>query len=348
MFGEPAKYGSTPIGSLQIPGQYLFVLSECVDDFRIERKQWLASIDDSAILATCAETFVSFNLFQKLALRAAKMSNNPALGFSVGQRLTLASHGVLGYALMLCSNLLDAATIIEKYISIRMPLIRCETSFQGDEFVITFEEHSALLEEMRILLLDGLLLTVKTSIAQLVPSIQDRLTICFPSTAHNNFPYKSLFGCKLQFDCGVASIRIPQELVTRNISGANIPARQEAETLCKNERDRQPECHSYASRIQNKLLEQPGSFPNLEVVASWFNITQRTLHRRLLSENTSYKVIVQDIKLSLAKTYLLKSTIPIKEISYFLGYEEAANFRRAFKRWTGYSPSDYRAQLSII
>lgn len=333
--------------TFQIPGQYLYVLSECVDDFRIERKQWLASIDDGAILDTCAETFVSFSLFQRLALRAAKMSNNPALGFSVGQRLTLASHGVLGYAIMHCSNLLDAATIIEKYISIRMPLIRCEALFQENEFVIRFEEHSALLDEMRILLLDGLLLTVKTSITQLLPSIQDRLTICFPSTAHNNFPYKSLFGCKLLFNCGIASIRIPQELATKDISGANIPARQEAESLCKNERDRQPDCHSYSNKIQNKLLEQPGFFPNLEVVASWFNITQRTLHRRLLSENTSYKLIVEDIKLSLAKSYLCKSTMPIKEISYFLGYEEPANFRRAFKRWTGCSPSDYRARLPV-
>ncbi|MBV1921982.1 MAG: AraC family transcriptional regulator, partial [Pseudomonadales bacterium] len=191
-----------------IPGQYLSVLSECVDDFGIKQEHWLSGIKDKSFIATCATKDINFELFQALALRAASLSNNPALGFSVGQRMSLTSHGVLGYALMHCSNLLDAATFIEKYISIRIPLIRCRALYQGDEFILLFEENTSIQNDMRTLLIDALLLTVKKSLDQLMPSLQYKTTICFPSLAHKNFPYQSLFDCATEFDSKIASIRI--------------------------------------------------------------------------------------------------------------------------------------------
>jgi len=334
-----------PVGPTQIPSQYLFVLAECVEDFGIDKHSWLGGIEDPAVLTSCTESLVSFELFETLALRAARMANNPALGFSVGQRLTLASHGVLGYALTHCENIIQAATIIEKYISIRMPLIRCSTAYEGDEFVVLFEENTALTGNMRTLLIDALLLTVKVSLDQLMPSLHNQFTVGFPYKEHKLFPYQSLFGCQLRFCDRVASIRIPENLTKKRIKGSNAFARQEAEVLCKKERDRQFSGNTYTVRIQNKLLEKPGNFPNLDVVASWFNLTQRTLHRRLIDENTSYKQIVEDIKRSLAISYLTKSSIPIKEISFFLNYQEPANFRRAFVRWTSHSPSSYRSKF---
>ena len=128
------------------------------------------------------------------------------------------------------------------------------------------------------------------------------------------------------------------------IPSANISVYQEAEMLCKKALNCQKPLNTYKNKIQKKLLEQPSSFPKLDIVASWFNLAPRTLHRRLIAENTSYKEILDETKRSLAISYLIESDMPIKEISYFLGYKETSNFRRAFKRWDVLSPLNYRKE----
>lgn len=327
-----------------IPGQYLSVLSECVDDFGIKQEHWLSGIEEKTIIKNCATQDISFEIFETLALRATNLSKNPALGFSVGQRMSLTSHGVLGYALMHCGNLLDAAKFVEKYLSIRLPIIHCRTCYQGDELVLSFKENAPMKSEMLSILIDGLLLTVKNSLDQLMPSLQHQTTVCFPSPPHSSFPYQSLFNCVTKFNCSMASIRISKHLMLEEIPNANFSAYQEAESLCQKALTLQKPAKTFKNRIQKKLLEQPSSFPKLDVVASWFNLTPRTLHRRLLSENTSYKDILDETKKSLAVSYLIESDMPIKEISYFLGYKETSNFRRAFKRWDVLSPVNYRKE----
>ncbi len=73
-------------------------------------------------------------------------------------------------------------------------------------------------------------------------------------------------------------------------------------------------------------------------------MTSRTLHRRLIDEDTCYREILEEVKQTLAISYLSNTDMTIKEISYFLGYEDNRNFSRAFKRWQGISPSKYRLQ----
>ena len=68
----------------------------------------------------------------------------------------------------------------------------------------------------------------------------------------------------------------------------------------------------------------------------------RTLHRHLKSEGTSYRQILENVSHTIASQQLTNTSITVEEISLLLGYIDVANFRRAFKRWTGMTPSDYR------
>jgi AraC-like DNA-binding protein len=70
----------------------------------------------------------------------------------------------------------------------------------------------------------------------------------------------------------------------------------------------------------------------------------RTLQRRLNDEGASYKGILDETRRELAAHYMAESHRSINEITYLLGFSEPSNFSRAFRRWTGKSPSAYRAQ----
>ncbi len=332
---------------VQLPGTYLLALSECMTDFGIDHSRWLAGCELPTIDSGILHESIDFNVFKELLVRAVKLSNNPALGISLGQRLSLPSHGVLGYALMNSMNLFSAVKLLEQYITIRMPLLEVRTFNQGNDFVLQFDEREPL-EGLKIVIFDALLVTIKSALDQLLPNLKADVTFCFPLPMHKNTPYGNLSESTLLFNQSTASIRINKDIINEPIPFANLAAYMEAEALCRKELKALSHESTYKSSIKKKLIEDTEQFPTQKVMASWFNLTSRTLHRRLVLEGTSYRSILEEVKKSLAASYLSNSNLTIKEISYFLGYEEDRNFRRAFKRWYAVSPSSFRESNSSL
>jgi AraC-like DNA-binding protein len=69
----------------------------------------------------------------------------------------------------------------------------------------------------------------------------------------------------------------------------------------------------------------------------------RALRRRLETEGTSYRDVLAEVRMRLAIEYLRRTQMTHEEIASRLGYSDAANFRHAFLRWTGKSPSEFRS-----
>jgi AraC-like DNA-binding protein len=107
--------------------------------------------------------------------------------------------------------------------------------------------------------------------------------------------------------------------------------------LAKFDRDR------ITMRVRSMLLDQFAAGPaTQETVARELNLSARSLQRKLHEEGTTYKQLVDDTRRELAAQYVKQSQLSINEITYMLGFSEPSNFTRAFKRWTGESPSEYR------
>ena len=97
-------------------------------------------------------------------------------------------------------------------------------------------------------------------------------------------------------------------------------------------------------RAKARLVEQlPSGNPTQESLASALNLSVITLQRKLHERDTSFTKILEDTRRELASEYMHKKSMSNKEIAYLLGFSEPSNFSRAFKRWTGLSPSEYRA-----
>ena len=101
------------------------------------------------------------------------------------------------------------------------------------------------------------------------------------------------------------------------------------------------------ARRLRRALEQclPNGEPSAEALAHGLHLSLRSLQRHLSEEGSSYEQVLADTRRDLALQHLAEADCAIGEVAYLLGFADSSSFSRAFKRWTGQSPSQYRDSL---
>jgi AraC-like DNA-binding protein len=94
--------------------------------------------------------------------------------------------------------------------------------------------------------------------------------------------------------------------------------------------------------VRAQLNDEQGGFRDLEEVAKRLGMSTRTLKRRLADQGTTFSHVLDELRRQRALLLLANRELSINEIAGRLGYTEAANFTRAFRRWTGRTPAAYR------
>lgn len=109
----------------------------------------------------------------------------------------------------------------------------------------------------------------------------------------------------------------------------------------------QPRKHLLRARVEAVVMDHlPGELPSLSKVAAALSMSERTLSRRLTAdENAGYRQIVEDLRYGLALTYLADPEVPLAEIAHRLCFADQSNFGTTFRRWTGRTPGQARAEL---
>ena len=104
-----------------------------------------------------------------------------------------------------------------------------------------------------------------------------------------------------------------------------------------------PPRDSLIDQVQGIIAgEFRGGDPSLERVADQLSLTPRTLQRKLHELGTSHNELLDQMRRQLAMRYLREPEMAICEVAYLLGFSESSSFHRAFKRWTGVTPKEYR------
>ena len=95
------------------------------------------------------------------------------------------------------------------------------------------------------------------------------------------------------------------------------------------------------SRVRHKIASLLPSGASAEAVAEMLRMSARSLRRRLEAENTSYRHILDEVRCELARLYLAQEQRGVEEVAFALGFSDGSAFHKAFRRWTGESPSDF-------
>ncbi|NIB41697.1 AraC family transcriptional regulator [Pseudomaricurvus alkylphenolicus] len=104
---------------------------------------------------------------------------------------------------------------------------------------------------------------------------------------------------------------------------------------------------SMTTKLKGILISEykkDNGFPELSAIARMLSLTEQTIRRKLIKENTNYQQIKTEIRRDIAIDKLVHSEQSVADIGFHIGFVEPSSFARAFHRWVGLSPSDYRAK----
>jgi AraC-like DNA-binding protein len=106
-----------------------------------------------------------------------------------------------------------------------------------------------------------------------------------------------------------------------------------------------PQLQSYTERVRSLLIrELPGGNATAVHLARLMHTSLSTLGRRLEAEGTTFSAILEDLRQRLALGYLASRQLSVPEVALLTGFSQATAFHRAFRRWTGKTPLQYRRE----
>jgi AraC-like DNA-binding protein len=268
----------------------------------------------------------------------------PGWHLALARRLTISSHGPLGFAVVTASDMRHAVDVLLRFFAIRAPFLWLAGAIEGNEFVIRLYE-AVPLDEQRNELLELALLAMQRLLERpLGRKIRSAHIALAYSAPDYSVRLKRDFHAGLEFNAGAHMLRFP-------VSWLDEPCVLHDEAMHRYLLLRcEEDLHSAMGMlpaeiaIRQALLARAETIPGLKEIAAGQNVSPRTLIRRLKRAGTSYNAIREDVRKTRATDYLLHSDFNVTSIAYRLGYKDPSNFGRAFRGWFGLSPGRYRDQ----
>ncbi|MDG9925813.1 MULTISPECIES: AraC family transcriptional regulator [unclassified Pseudomonas] len=307
------------------------------------------NLDMDSLLAD-PNGWVPIRLLETILRQALVLFPDPLMGLHASQSERDAAFGVLGYLAQTCATLQEVFTAKARYerlvsdmgtttlrqepgvvlccwdCSARDPVfIRHATEFLLGQWL----RHIHSIREQK----EGLLLRVHFRHAA-------------PEDPQLLKEYESIFACPVRFNQPESALVVPAPVMSLRLRSANPGLQATLERhahLLLSERDSAP---SLLSQIRSRLrvLLMEGSISR-DHLAEELGISSRHLHRQLQKAGSSYRELVDDIRIELAKTLLQDNDLTVDAISRRLNFKEGPSFSRWFREMTKRTPGEYRRQL---
>lgn len=286
--------------------------------------------------------------FAKLAAlyeHAAAFADDDAFGLHIGEKASLKAFDVLSYVVMNSADLGEAFDRLIRYHSIWNEGAEYDLNIDGSvaRVAYRYKESAKEAAERRHNCEMTLALMVKFGRVVTKADWTPR-EVCFQHPEpKDTTEHRRIFRCPVRFSQPANALLLDSSLLSLPLAEADTELGavldRHAEELLKN----LPRHGSLANEVRSLLSDALKSGDvTLESVAGKLGINARTLQRRLKEEGTSHQDLLDELRLSLSKRYLLDSQMTIGEAAYLLGFSDTPAFHRAFRRWTGTTPRNFR------
>ena len=285
----------------------------------------------------------SAEAYCQLLIKAAERLQDPLLGLHLGQAIQPSHLGALGYVLLACENLGAAWLRIQRYHRLVHDINPVQHRFEGGnlelQWGIAHGKPGALFDESGI---TGIVQFGRDLCGQKLPLAGVDFVNPPPTDLQ---PYRDYFDCPLRFNQPMTRLAFP-------LGSLMAPLRQPDPTLLKLMEEQVdvalaqlPNAGDLAEMTRRVVAHlAPRGSPELEQVAHELRLSPRVFYRRLAEQGLNFRALREAALQQVAELHLRDPRLTLAEVGALLGYSEQSAFSRAFKRWSGVSPLQWRHQ----
>lgn len=282
---------------------------------------------------------------RKIVSDAVELTEDPAFGLRFSDFVHPTTFHALGFALLSSSTLRAFCQRWVRYHSFITTMGGISIDESGTEPALIFPSTLPKAESVvgRVLI-DGQIATVLKLIRFMYkPDYAPiKVDLISPRIAGTEGMYEKYLGKNVHFSQSRNALYFEQNDLDARLPAANAELARQNDEAVLNFLARLDRANVIA-QAHAKLIELlPSGDCSKAKVASALNMSVRTLHNRLADSKTTYQQLLDRTRRELAEQYMRQPNISVSEVAYLLGFSDCSNFSRAFHRWTGQSPSDFR------
>jgi AraC-like DNA-binding protein len=278
---------------------------------------------------------------------AIRLSRDPHLPYRIGTSIHISAYGMYGFAILCCPDFRKAMAFAELYHALAAPLATIEFT-ENEGFASWIIEPNAraatdpqvyrFITEMQI----GIHISLMRDI--MGPSFTpDQVSLAYPEARDRGLAADQI-GCRLSFACRTNQILFRSEWLDQAANLGNKTTYPAVVALCDNLLNELKSRIGIAGEIRALLLRDITNPPTLAAIAKLHDVSDRSLRRQLREQGISFRGLLDELRMQIALKYLRTTRLANEDIALALGFSDAANFRRAFRRWTNKSPSEIRTE----
>ena len=278
---------------------------------------------------------------------AAKISGDDQFGLRLGRDAHPKDSGVLGYIALNSATVADAMRRVQRYWHVMAEGELIELEIDGDELIISY-----LVTDLEVMECrqndDMTLASIVSAITKLTgktPAVH-RVEFVHSEPADTTL-YRTVFGSPVIFGEARNAIVVSKDVLDFPVRAPDLQLLHILEQYCRQILEDRERINDLLNQVEQVIVKRlSDGNPKAAAVAQDLAMSDRTLSRRLHESGTSYREILDQVRSRLSIRYLQDSRFRVSEIAFMLGYSELSAFNRAFRRWSGLSPTGYRHEIS--
>ena len=256
--------------------------------------------------------------------------------------------GLVGYAAINSDTVGRAIQVMYQYHSLASDRYADNLEIEGDKAIIFPTPLPGYADDFQNIVEDSFSGNWRALQVLLGPlSDKSRIKVCceHPSPPYLE-TYLEIFGPNCHFEQELTSLQFPAEWLELPVHHGGGALAEVYTAMCERVLGPGEARHDTAQVVRRLLLSRTGrTMPRLEDAVRQLRLTPGQLRKRLYKVGTSYKQLVLEIRMELARHYLMDTHLSVQEIAYLLDYATSAPFSRAFKLYYGMAPEHYRQNL---
>jgi AraC-like DNA-binding protein len=325
-----------------VPGTYVLLWVSLLEARGVSAEQLLAGTGLTRAELWGPEVRTTPMVMSTLTMRGIGLTGDPTLGYAFGFEMKPTAHGALGYAAMTCSTLGGSIRLLERYMRLRLRAAHITLTVTGELAIITLQDQlmPGLVRQFSLEVITAAMVRA----ADLLLGERVQIEIWLDHREPSYFERVRSQLPTVRFDMPRVELRFPREYLDRPLAMADPLASHDAVLRLERELSLLDEVDAtLLAKVREQLQSTPQGFPDLQRTARQLGLSERTLKRKLQRAGTSFQKLLDEARLMRASSMLESSAASVETIASLLGYNDPANFTRAFRRWTGKSPRAFRA-----